>query len=314
MDYESLGRSGEHFLAALQSGDASATQRFILPDGEEEVNISASNVSFLSLFGEEHPRHRVLALREQDRAVLALYLCSGWWAVEEALRTSDPSRHGLVEVQSVGERLVLFILNQIVYGTQESPPDLDNPLFTPHPPREQAMILWQEGEAAGFYTVKRKAVEAKGETDRLSVEELRATVSKAELERVTAKHAPSQTAAFWIQEGEMHKTELEVGQQLRLKTKGDGPFVFSLARLDGGSVTKCNFAGDEKAGASWTDKIMANKPESRATAKPAAQGDAAREDEWLGPLYSLAQRPRAQAILCDVITLAELLKLFRSTG
>ncbi|MGH0191603.1 UNVERIFIED_CONTAM: hypothetical protein FKN15_066895 [Acipenser sinensis] len=97
MDYESLGRSGEHFLAALQSGDASATQRFILPDGEEEVNISASNVSFLSLFGEEHPRHRVLALREQDRAVLALYLCSGWWAVEEALRTSDPSRHGLVE-------------------------------------------------------------------------------------------------------------------------------------------------------------------------------------------------------------------------
>ncbi|MGH0164814.1 UNVERIFIED_CONTAM: hypothetical protein FKN15_047875, partial [Acipenser sinensis] len=111
MDYESLGRSGEHFLAALQSGDASATQRFILPDGEEEVNISASNVSFLSLFGEEHPRHRVLALREQDRgtldsevmpgpslpAVLALYLCSGWWAVEKALRTSDPSRHGLVE-------------------------------------------------------------------------------------------------------------------------------------------------------------------------------------------------------------------------
>ncbi|XP_058855201.1 protein FAM169B-like isoform X3 [Acipenser ruthenus] len=156
MDYESLGRSGEHFLAALQSGDASATQRFILPDGGGEVNISESNVSFLSLFGEEHPRHRVLALSEQDRAVLALYLCSGWWAVEEALRTSDPSRHGLVEVQSVGERLVLFILNQIVYGTQESPPDQDNPLFTPHPPREQATILWQEGEAAGFYTVKRK--------------------------------------------------------------------------------------------------------------------------------------------------------------
>ncbi|KAK6474967.1 protein FAM169B-like isoform X1 [Huso huso] len=97
MDYESLGRSGEHFFAALQSGDASATQRFILPDGGEEVNISASNVSFLSLFGEEHPRHRVLALSEQDRALLALYLCSGWWAVEEALRTSDPSRHGLVE-------------------------------------------------------------------------------------------------------------------------------------------------------------------------------------------------------------------------
>lgn len=130
------------------------------------------------------------------------------------------------------------------------------------------------------YLMSSFTVEAKGETDRLSVEELRATVSKAELERVTAKHAPSQTAAFWIQEGEMHKTELEVGQQLRLKTKGDGPFVFSLARLDGGSVTKCNFAGDEKAGASWTDKIMANKPESRATAKPAAQGDAAEEDEW----------------------------------
>ncbi|XP_041074710.1 arpin-like isoform X3 [Polyodon spathula] len=130
------------------------------------------------------------------------------------------------------------------------------------------------------YLMSSFTVEAKGETDRLSVEELRATVSKAELEKVTAKHSPSQTAAFWIQEGEMHKTELEVGQQLRLKTKGDGPFVFSLARLDGGSVTKCNFAGDEKAGASWTDKIMVNKPESRAAAKPATQGDAAEEDEW----------------------------------
>uniref|UniRef100_A0A674CNE3 Arpin n=1 Tax=Salmo trutta TaxID=8032 RepID=A0A674CNE3_SALTR len=34
---------------------------------------------------------------------------------------------------------------------------------------------------------------------------------------------------------------------------------FSLAKVEGGTMTKCNFAGNEKAGASWTDKIMANK-------------------------------------------------------
>ncbi|KAL0168062.1 hypothetical protein M9458_036284 [Cirrhinus mrigala] len=93
-------------------------------------------------------------------------------------------------------------------------------------------------------------VEAKGETDCLNERQLSDIVNKDQLVKITAKHCPSQAFAFWISEAELLKTELEPGQEVRLKTKGDGPFIFSFAKLDGGTVTKCNFAGDENAGAS----------------------------------------------------------------
>lgn len=51
--------------------------------------------------------------------------------------------------------------------------------------------------------------------------------------------------------------------------------------MDGGTVTKCNFAGDEKAGASWTDMIMANKADAVSTQKPKGEGEGAEEDEWV---------------------------------
>ncbi|XP_023671117.1 arpin isoform X2 [Paramormyrops kingsleyae] len=123
-------------------------------------------------------------------------------------------------------------------------------------------------------------VEAKGESDRLSEDELKAVVRKAELLKVTETHAPPGTVSFWLPEGEMEKTELEPGQDIRLKTKGDGPFIFSLAKLDGGSVTKCNFAGDEQTGASWTDKIMANKAGSDSVAKCEGGAEGVDESEW----------------------------------
>ncbi|XP_031582730.1 arpin [Oreochromis aureus] len=122
-------------------------------------------------------------------------------------------------------------------------------------------------------------VEAKGESDRLSEEQLSAAVNKAELMKITDKHRPAGTWAFWYPEADMEKTELETGQDVRLKTRGNSPFVFSLAKIDGGTVTKCNFAGDDKAGASWTDKIMANKADASSTQKPGG-GEGAEEDEW----------------------------------
>uniref|UniRef100_A0A8C9X5C8 Arpin n=1 Tax=Sander lucioperca TaxID=283035 RepID=A0A8C9X5C8_SANLU len=122
-------------------------------------------------------------------------------------------------------------------------------------------------------------VEAKGESDCLSEEQLSAMVNKAELVKITDQHRPNGTWAFWYPESEMDTTELETGQDIRLKTRGNSPFIFSLAKVDGGTVTKCNFAGDEKAGASWTDKIMANKADAVSTQKP-GQGEGADEDEW----------------------------------
>ncbi|KAM4618827.1 arpin [Polymixia lowei] len=130
------------------------------------------------------------------------------------------------------------------------------------------------------YLMSSFKVEAKGESDCLTEEQLSVMVNKAELVKMTDKHRPGGALAFWYPESEMDKTELEAGQDVRLKTRGDGPFIFSLAKVDGGTVTKCNFAGDEKAGASWTDKIMANKAEAGGTQRTGGQGEAAEEDEW----------------------------------
>ncbi|XP_072292128.1 arpin [Eucyclogobius newberryi] len=120
-------------------------------------------------------------------------------------------------------------------------------------------------------------VEAKGETDRLSEVDLSALINKSELIKITDKQKPNGSWAFWYPESEMDKTELKTGQEIRLKTKGNSPFIFSLAKVDGGTVTKCNFAGDENAGASWTDKIMANKATSDSGK---AEGDGAEDEEW----------------------------------
>ncbi|KAI5098216.1 arpin [Silurus meridionalis] len=130
------------------------------------------------------------------------------------------------------------------------------------------------------YLMSSYKLEAKGESDRLTEEHLKGIVNKKELLSITQKHCPSQAFAFWILETELEKTELEIGQDIRLKTKGDGPFIFSFAKLDAGTVTKCNFAGDEAAGGSWTDKIMANKGDAQCKAKPATLGEGAEEDEW----------------------------------
>ncbi|XP_071761514.1 arpin [Centroberyx gerrardi] len=130
------------------------------------------------------------------------------------------------------------------------------------------------------YLMSSFKVEAKGESDRLSEEQLSAMVNKAELVKMTDKHRPSGALAFWYPESEMDKTELETGQDVRLKTRGNSPFIFSLAKVDGGTVTKCNFAGDEKAGASWTEKIMAKKADADGTPEAGGEGEGAEEDEW----------------------------------
>lgn len=68
-------------------------------------------------------------------------------------------------------------------------------------------------------------VEAKGKSDRLSEDQLSAIVNKAELVKITDRYRPSGTWAFWYPQPDMDKTELETGQEIRLKTRGDSPFI-----------------------------------------------------------------------------------------
>uniref|UniRef100_S4RLD5 Family with sequence similarity 169 member Aa n=1 Tax=Petromyzon marinus TaxID=7757 RepID=S4RLD5_PETMA len=118
-----------------------------------QVPITATSVSFVLLYGASS-QHKLLALFSPEDAftAVAFYLDDEWWAVEEILKTADPTRNGIIQVQSVGERLVLYTLNRLVYRTREM--DAAEWTFLCHSPTEHAKLLWQDGEAVGFYSVK----------------------------------------------------------------------------------------------------------------------------------------------------------------
>ena len=73
-------------------------------------------------------------------------------------------------------------------------------------------------------------VEAAGDTDRLTPEALKSLVQKPELLALTESLTPDQTVAFWMPESEMGAMELELGIGVRLKTRGDGPFLGEQCR------------------------------------------------------------------------------------
>ncbi|KAJ8344155.1 hypothetical protein SKAU_G00314840 [Synaphobranchus kaupii] len=159
LDYNTVKKSADDFMTCLgtnRTNNPPEDNWFVLPSGDK-VKVSHNNIVRLSLFGDGDPMHTILALYEPTREthVIALYLNGKWWPVCNILKTSNTSRSGLVTVRSVGERVVLFLLSQVIFGVLERPPDGDT-YFAPHPEKEFAKIVWQDGEAAGFYTVKRK--------------------------------------------------------------------------------------------------------------------------------------------------------------
>ncbi|XP_030173337.1 protein FAM169B isoform X2 [Lynx canadensis] len=144
------------YYATLREGIRSSVEVFSLPTGEQ-IKLEASSVCFCTMYRDE-PQHKILALvNPQDtKTVVAVYIQEAWWATEDVLRTSDPAREGLMKVQSFGERIVLFVLNVVIFGRLERNLDDGDMFFLPHPVKEQAKILWRDGAAVGFYTTKRK--------------------------------------------------------------------------------------------------------------------------------------------------------------
>ncbi|XP_030587551.1 protein FAM169B isoform X2 [Archocentrus centrarchus] len=147
VDHKDLTSASERYLSSLESR----------PPGDEwfhsshtsKVAITAANVSQLQLFEDGQPGCAVLALHPPDdpTQVVALYLHGKWWLLDDVLRTSSRSRSGLVSVQSLMERVIVFLLSQIM----ERPS-----LFSLHPPTESCKVLWRDSQAVGFYTVKHK--------------------------------------------------------------------------------------------------------------------------------------------------------------
>uniref|UniRef100_A0A3Q3JDX0 Uncharacterized protein n=1 Tax=Monopterus albus TaxID=43700 RepID=A0A3Q3JDX0_MONAL len=87
----------------------------------------------------------------ESSSMVALYLHEKWWCMDDVLRTSDKSRNGLVLVQSIMERVIVFLLSQVVERSSQ-----EEALFSLHPRTESCKLLWRDSQAVGFYTVKHK--------------------------------------------------------------------------------------------------------------------------------------------------------------
>uniref|UniRef100_A0A671MYX8 Soluble lamin-associated protein of 75 kDa-like n=1 Tax=Sinocyclocheilus anshuiensis TaxID=1608454 RepID=A0A671MYX8_9TELE len=152
--HEDLESSVQSYMNKLLYSNPDNTKYLTLPS-MRKVRISPANVGFVPLYG-ANLKHKVLALfaPEDQFTAVALFLADQWYAVEDILRTSNPAREGLVKVRSVGERIVLYVLNRIIYRTVEM--GSNEVPFLCHGEDVFAKILWKNGEAVGFYSVKSK--------------------------------------------------------------------------------------------------------------------------------------------------------------
>ncbi|NXK12332.1 F169A protein, partial [Herpetotheres cachinnans] len=150
--HKDLEISAEEYLSDLRSQNPRFPEFLSLPR-HGKVPIVLSAVGFVPLYGGEQT-HKVLALfaPEDLLTAVALYLANQWWSIEDIVRTSVPGREGLQQVKSLGERIVLYVLNRIIYRTQEMGA-AETP-FLCHGSNEYAKIMWKNGEAIGFYSVK----------------------------------------------------------------------------------------------------------------------------------------------------------------
>ncbi|NXA44892.1 F169A protein, partial [Nothocercus julius] len=150
--HEDLESSAEDYMSDLRCGDPNRPEFLSLPD-HSKIPISLSTVGFVPLYGGEQT-HKVLALfaPEDSLTAVALYLADQWWSIDDIVRTSVPSREGLQQVKSVGERVVLYVLNRIIYRKREI--ERNEIPFLCHGSNDYAKIIWKKGEAIGFYSVK----------------------------------------------------------------------------------------------------------------------------------------------------------------
>ncbi|GAA6091743.1 soluble lamin-associated protein of 75 kDa isoform X1 [Tachysurus ichikawai] len=149
-----LERSARSYMNELLYADLDHAQYFTLPGGKE-VQISLSSVGFVPLYG-ANLQHKILALftPEDQHTAVALFLANKWYSMEDILKTGNSKRDRLIKVRTVGERIVLYVLNRIVYRTKEM--GSREMLFLCHGENDYAKILWKNGQAIGFYSVKPK--------------------------------------------------------------------------------------------------------------------------------------------------------------
>ncbi|XP_030647707.1 soluble lamin-associated protein of 75 kDa [Chanos chanos] len=152
VDNETLEQSAKDYMSKLLYRNPDTTEFLSLSDSRQ-VHIGLCNVGFVPLYGADI-KQKVLAVfpPEDHFTAVGLYLLGRWWSVEDILKTSDSSRKGLLEVRTTVERIVLYVLNRIVYRAKELA--TDEVPFLCHGENDIAKVLWRDGQAIGFYSVK----------------------------------------------------------------------------------------------------------------------------------------------------------------
>ncbi|XP_067838812.1 soluble lamin-associated protein of 75 kDa-like isoform X2 [Heptranchias perlo] len=152
LEHEDIEHSAEEYMSNLLYGDPDKLEYFTLPN-RRKIPVSLSSIAFVPLYGGD-TTHKVLALfaPENQFTAAALYLVDRWWAIDDIIKTSESSRQGPQQVTSLGERIVLYVLNRIIYRAQEM--SADELPFLCHSATEYAKILWKSGKAIGYYSIK----------------------------------------------------------------------------------------------------------------------------------------------------------------
>ncbi|XP_075714347.1 protein FAM169B-like [Rhinoderma darwinii] len=150
-----LERSAQHYLQIRREHGPSA-EFFSFPDGEK-IKVDGNCVLHAPLYRDEDSHKMLLLVNPKKKdSVLAVYLNDKWWGVDEVLHSCFPVQQGLKQVQTCGERIVLFVLNCLVCGFVEGSDSDNGVCFLPHSAGELAKIFWHHGEAVAFYTYKNK--------------------------------------------------------------------------------------------------------------------------------------------------------------
>ncbi|XP_031573703.1 soluble lamin-associated protein of 75 kDa-like [Actinia tenebrosa] len=121
-----------------------------------EKNIKTLTIKDFDIFDDGLRGHQLCGLRcdREKPHFVGLKVAGRWWNIEEILSSESNPRNGLMEIKTLGDRLLLSVLNTIVYNQHEKASE--EPMFESHPPNEAGKIMWQSGKAVGFYTVKKK--------------------------------------------------------------------------------------------------------------------------------------------------------------
>eukprot|EP00066_Takifugu_rubripes_P008396 XP_003974566.1 PREDICTED: microtubule-associated protein futsch-like [Takifugu rubripes] len=142
----------EYYMNTLLYSQHDSSEYLTLPD-TTQVTISVSSTGFVPFHGQNEKNKILVLFSPSDlKSAIALYLLDRWWTVEDILKTADPARRGVLPVDTVGERIVLYILNRIIYRGKEM--IAEELPFLCHGENDHAKILWEDGEAVGFYSVK----------------------------------------------------------------------------------------------------------------------------------------------------------------